>query len=278
MGWTSEPRRSSIRSQGNGPCSLGTLPAAEPEIAAMRIHLFVPCFVDHFAPRVAWATARVLQKLGHEIVVPETQTCCGQAGWNSGYHEESRHVAHQYLYSFAAAEAVVSPSGSCVAFVRKEYPKLFADSNCAEEARELSKRSWELSEFLVDVLGVEDLGARYPGTATLHDGCHGLRELGLGSQARRLLSQVEGLQLVESERADLCCGFGGSFSVKLPELSISMADAKLDDLERTGAKLFISTEPTCLAQLEGRAKYRGSSLLALHLAEVLDPSPGSEST
>ncbi len=242
----------------------------------MRVHLFVPCFVDHFAPRIAWATVRILQELGHEVVVPDTQTCCGQAGWNSGYHEESRKVAHQYLYSFSAAEAVVSPSGSCIAFVRKEYPELFAGTGCESEARELSRRSWELSEFLVDELGVDELGAVFEGTATIHDGCHGLRELGLGAQARRLLSKVEGLLLLESPREDLCCGFGGSFAVKLPELSISMADAKLDSLEASGADLFISTEPTCLAQLDGRARRRGSRLRALHLAEVLDPAPGSE--
>lgn len=242
----------------------------------MRIHLFVPCFVDHFAPRVAWATARILENLGHQVVVPETQTCCGQSGWNSGYQEESRQVAHQFVYSFAAAEAVVSPSGSCIAFVRKEYPGLFKDTSCAAEALELSKRSWELSEFLVDVLGVEDLHASYAGTATLHDGCHGLRELGLGGQARRLLSKVDGLSLVESARPELCCGFGGSFAVKLPELSISMADAKLRAIEESGANLFISTEPTCMAQLEGRARHTGSKLRALHLAEVLDPAPGAE--
>jgi len=243
----------------------------------MRIHLFVPCFVDHFAPRVAWATARILQNLGHEVVVPETQTCCGQAGWNSGYHEESVQVAHQFLYSFAAAEAVVSPSGSCIAFVRKEYPQLFEDTSCETEAVELSNRSWELSQFLVDVLGVDDLGARYEGTATLHDGCHGLRELGLGPQARRLLDKVEGLRLVEGERNDLCCGFGGSFAVKLPELSIAMADTKLQAIEASGAELLISTEPTCLAQLEGRARREGSPLRAMHLAEILDPAPGAES-
>ena len=242
----------------------------------MRIHLFVPCFVDHFAPQIAWATARILQRLGHSVVVPETQTCCGQAGWNSGYNEESVSVAHQFLYSFANAETVVSPSGSCTAFVRKEYPHLFAGTNCEGEATELAARSWELSQFLVDVLGVEELGARYPGTATLHDGCHGLRELGLGGQARKLLAKVEGLRLVESDRNELCCGFGGSFAVKLPELSIAMADAKLAAVKDSGAELLISTEPTCLAQLEGRARRQGSKLRTMHLAEILDPSPGAE--
>ncbi len=236
----------------------------------MRIHLFVPCFVDHFAPGVAWASARILQRLGHEVVVPESQTCCGQAGYNSGFHEESVEVATQWVRSFTQADAVVGSSGSCVAFVRNMYPQLFENTPYAEEARRLSERTWELSSFLVDVLGVDELGARYPVRATFHDGCHGLRQLGLGKQARRLLAKVEGLELVEMGRPDLCCGFGGSFSVKLPELSVSMADAKLEEVLATGAEVVIATEPTCLTQIVGRAHKRGLPLRAMHLAEVLD--------
>jgi L-lactate dehydrogenase complex protein LldE len=236
----------------------------------MRIHLFVPCFVDHFAPEVAWASARILQRLGHEVIVPETQTCCGQPGFNSGYLEESVDVAKQWLGSFAEAEAVVGSSGSCVAFVREKFPVFFENTPHEVEANELANRTWELSSFLVDVLGVEDVGARLDGKATFHDGCHGMRDLGLGTQARRLLSKVEGLELVEMNRTDLCCGFGGSFSVKLPELSVSMADAKLREIQATGTELLISTEPTCLSQLITRAKRRGLKLRSIHLANVLD--------
>jgi len=236
----------------------------------MRIHLFVPCFVDHFSPEVAWACARILQRLGHEVIVPETQTCCGQPGYNSGYLEESVEVARQWLSSFAEAEAVVGSSGSCVAFVRSKFPGFFADPPLQVEAVELASRTWELSSFLVDVLGVDDLGARYEGKATFHDGCHGLRELGLGKQARQLLAKVDGLELVEMNRNDLCCGFGGSFSVKLPELSVAMADAKLREIEATGANLLISTEPMCLSQLITRAKRRGLGIRSVHLANVLD--------
>lgn len=241
----------------------------------LRIHLFVPCYVDHFAPHVAWSTARILQRLGHEVVVPESQTCCGQPAANSGYHEESVEVATQWIRSFTQADAVVGSSGSCVAFIRNEYPALFEGTPYAEEARRLAERTHELSSFLVDVLEVEDLGARFPGRATFHDGCHGLRQLGLGAQARRLLSRVEGLELVEMERADLCCGFGGSFAVKLPELSVSMTDAKLEEVRSAGTELIISTEPTCLAQILGRARMRRLPLRGLHLAEVLDHVPES---
>jgi len=243
----------------------------------VRIHLFVPCYVDHFAPEVAWASARILQRLGHEVVVPESQTCCGQAGYNSGYREESIDVATQWLRSFSGADAIVGTSGSCIAFIRNEYPEFFEGTPYAEQARAISSRTWELSAFLVDVLQVEDLGAVYPGRATFHDGCHGLRQLNLGTQARRLLSKVRGLELVEMDRPDLCCGFGGSFSIKLPELSVAMADEKLKKVQATGAELVISTEPTCLTQIVGRARRRGIPLRAMHLAEVLDQVDGEPS-
>ena len=239
--------------------------------SAMRVHLFVPCFIDQIAPEVAWSTVRILEHIGCEVVVPCDQTCCGQPGFNSGFREEGLDVAHRWLMSFCDAETVVSPSGSCIALLREHYPLLFEDTPCESEAKAISERCFELSEFLVDVMAVDELGARLNARAAYHDGCHGLREIGLGRQARRLLSRVEGLEMVELDRADLCCGFGGSFAVKMPELSVAMADQKLETIQASGVDLLISGESTCLMHLSGRMERRVQSVPVLHLAQVLDP-------
>ncbi len=240
----------------------------------MRIHLFVPCFVDQLAPEVAWSTVRVLERLGHAVVVPRGQTCCGQPAFNSGFCDQGRAVGRAWLRAFADAETVVVPSGSCAGLVRRHYPAFFADQPQAASAADLAARTFELSELLVDVLRVEDVGARCEAVACLHDGCHGLRELGIHDQPRRLLANVSGLQLVELPRADLCCGFGGTFAVKLPELSVAMADAKLETIRGAQADLLISGEVMCLTHLDARVRWRGDGLdrghlRVLHLAQVL---------
>jgi L-lactate dehydrogenase complex protein LldE len=254
----------------------------------MRIHLFVPCFVDQLAPEVAWATVHVLERLGHQVVVPDAPVCCGQPAFNSGFPTEGRRVARAWVRAFAGAECVVAPSGSCVGQIRGHYAHLFEGSPEAADARALAERTHELSELLVDVLRVDDVGARFDGVVCYHDGCHGLRELGVRAQPRRLLARVRGLQLVELERTDLCCGFGGSFAVKLPELSVAMADAKLATVEQAiaagGARWLVSGETMCLTHLESR--FRAASALpgaaalrALHLAQVLasDGTPAPRS-
>lgn len=243
----------------------------------MRIHLFVPCFVDQLAPEVAWATVRVLERLGHQVVVPPAPVCCGQPAFNSGFPEEGRRVARAWVRAFAQAERVVAPSGSCVGQVRRHYAHLFEGSPEAADARALAERTHELSELLIDVLHVEDVGARFDGKVCYHDGCHGLRELGIREQPRRLLARVRGVQLVELERTDLCCGFGGAFAVKLPELSVAMADAKLLTVEQAvagGARWLVSGETMCLTHLDSRRRALSASAPAaalgvLHLAQVL---------
>lgn len=235
----------------------------------MRVSLFIPCFVDQLAPRVGLAAAEVLRRLGHEVEFREAQTCCGQPSYNSGHWDVARDAALRALDVFRGAEAVVGPSASCVAMMRRFYPDVLAGHPRLAEARELGARTHEFGEFLVRRLGVTDVGARMEGVATYHDGCHGLRELGLRAEARTLLGAVRGLRLVESEEAETCCGFGGLFSVKFPMISTAMAQVKCDALVRSGADFVVSSDPSCLLQIGGYLTRQGKAVRTLHLAEVL---------
>ncbi len=234
----------------------------------MRVALFVPCFVNLLSPEVGLRTARLLERLGHEVVAPAGQTCCGQPALNSGRLSEARLVASRQLdvLARAEAEAVVAPSGSCVAAItRLARHHLGLD-------HPLMARTYELSSFLVDVLGVEDVGARFDGKVAWHDGCHALRLLGVREAPRRLLDRVRGLELVELDPAEECCGFGGTFSVKLPEVSVGMGTRKALAIEATGADVVASAEPSCLLQIEGVLKRRGSRVRAVHLVDLLEGS------
>ena len=235
----------------------------------MRVSLFIPCFVDQLVPRVGLAAARVLRGLGHEVEFREAQTCCGQPSYNAGHWDQARSAALRALDVFAGAEAVVGPSASCVAMMRRFYPDVLAGHPRLEEARALGARTFEFGEFLVRRLGVTDVGARLDGVAAIHDGCHGLRELGLRPEARALLGAVRGLRLVEAEEADTCCGFGGLFAVKFPMISTAMAQVKCDALVRSGADLVVSSDPSCLLQIGGYLTRQGKAIRTLHLAEVL---------
>ncbi len=235
----------------------------------MRVSLFVPCFVDAFYPEAALAAARVLERLGHEVVFHEKQTCCGQPPFNTGMWNEARVIARRHLRVFEDTEAIVSVSGSCGAMMKVFYPQLFAGDRDEELAREISAKTHEFSDFLVNVLGVTDVGASFPGRATYHDGCHSLRELGLKRPPRVLLSHVKGLELIEMGEAETCCGFGGMFSVKFPMISTAMGEVKCDSIIETGAEWVISSDSSCLMQIEGVLKRTGRPRRCLHLAEVL---------
>jgi L-lactate dehydrogenase complex protein LldE len=239
-----------------------------------RVALFATCLVDLVSPEVAEASAALLRAAGLEVDVPEAPTCCGQPWWTSGFPEEARRVARGALEAFEAAPAVVVPSGSCAAMVRASYPRLFAGTQDEAPARDLAARAHELSAFLVDVLGADGPGGRFEARVAYHDGCHGLRELGLGRQARRLLAGVEGLELVEIEPPVACCGFGGTFSLRLPELAEAMADDELARVEAAGAEVVAAADPGCLLHLGGRASRRGSRLRFLHLAVLLARARG----
>ena len=235
----------------------------------MRIHLFIPCFVDQLMPDVGVAMVRVLEKLGHTLVYPERQTCCGQPPFNSGFSDEAREVAAHQLTCFEKAEVVVGPSGSCVAMMKVFYPQLFAGTPQEAAAQALADKTYEFSQFLVDRLGVTDVGATFQGKVTIHDGCHGLRELRIKRQPRELLRHVRGLELVEMGEAETCCGFGGAFAVKMPQLSTAMVEVKARSILATGAQAVVSCDPSCLMQIGGYLKRQGHAIRCLHVAEVL---------
>ena len=230
----------------------------------MRVALFIPCFVDLLAPRVGVATARLLAHLGHEVVYPSDQTCCGQPALNAGRVEDAACLARRLcdVLEAAAPDVVVAPSGSCVAALRIEGPaRLGLD-------HEVLGRLRELSEFLVEHDTI-DLDACFPARVTWHDGCHALRELGVGDGPRALLGAVEALELVELPNAQECCGFGGTFAVKAPAVSAGMGTRKVEAIEATGADFVASTEPSCLLQIDGLLRRRRTRIHTVHLAEIL---------
>jgi len=235
----------------------------------VRVSLFVPCFVDQLTPQVGLAAVKVLERLGHTVEFRAEQTCCGQPSFNSGQWEIAHRGALRTLEVFRGAEVVVGPSGSCVAMIRKFYPELLKDTPQAAEAAELAARTYEFAEFLVRKLGVTDVGATFARKVTYHDGCHALRELRLKDEPRQLLRAVRGLELIETEEAESCCGFGGLFSAKFPMISTAMAQVKGGALARSGADFVVSSDPSCLLQLGGWLSREGKPILPLHLAEIL---------
>jgi L-lactate dehydrogenase complex protein LldE len=235
-----------------------------------RVSLFVTCIVDQLFPKVGIAMADVLERAGWKVDFPDAQTCCGQPAFNSGYREEARTVARHFLDVFRDAEYVVIPSGSCTAMIGHHYAELFQkEPAMLERVHTLEPRVWEFSRFLLEVAGVEDVGARFEDVVTYHDSCHALRELGIKEGPRRLLRQVRGLELREMAPAEECCGFGGTFAVKFAELSGAMARTKLEAIERTGAGTVVSIDSSCLMQIQGALSRAGSPVRTLHLAEVL---------
>lgn len=212
---------------------------------------------------------RVLERLGHEVDYPAGQTCCGQPPFNSGYWDQAKGAARHMLKIFEKSEVVVSASGSCGAMLKVFYPELFAGEPEEEACRQFSPKIHEFSSFLVNVLGVTNVGAKFVGRATFHDGCHGLRELGIKKEPRALLAEVEGLELLEMKEAETCCGFGGTFSVKYPEISTAMGEVKCASILETGADYVISNDSSCLMQIGGMLEKTKKKVRCLHLAEVL---------
>ncbi len=235
----------------------------------MKVALLVPCFVDVLCPGAAIGMVTVLERLGHTVECPESPACCGQPAFNAGCWEEARAVTGDALSRLSAYEAVVVGSGSCAAMMKVFSQDLFADDERLAAARDLSERTWEFSDFLVSRLGVEDVGARFAARVTIHDGCHGLRELGLKRPIRALLGRVKDLELVEMAETETCCGFGGSFSVKFPMISTAMGEAKCASARATGAEYIVSNDSSCLVHLEGLLSRQGERPKTLHLAEVL---------
>lgn len=235
----------------------------------MNVQLFIPCFVDQLYPATAFNMVKVLEKLGCTVTYNSNQTCCGQPAFNAGFQDECKDVATKFLNDFSGNEYIVAPSASCSGFVRNYYGKLFDNSSVHNEVKGISKRLYEFSEFLTDVLKVENVGARLEGKATYHDSCAALRECNIKEGPRKLLQNVQGLELVEMNDVETCCGFGGTFAVKFEPISIAMADQKVNNALATGAQYMISTDLSCLMHLDGYIKEKGHSLRTLHLADVL---------
>jgi L-lactate dehydrogenase complex protein LldE len=240
------------------------------------ITLFIPCFVDQLLPQVGVDMITVLRRIGYEVDFPDEQTCCGQPAFNSGFWNEARLVAERFVRVFAQAETVICPSGSCTAMVRCFYPELLASSPLREDALALEKRVFEFSEFLVEVAKVTDVGSRFPHKVTYHDSCHLLRELHIKEQPRQLLRQVKGLELVELNHSEECCGFGGVFSVKFPEISGAMGEVKANHVEATGAEFVTACDPSCLLHIDGVLRRRQARARTIHLAGILAAQEGAE--
>ncbi|MFK8911296.1 (Fe-S)-binding protein [Streptomyces sp. YS-3] len=242
----------------------------------MRVALFVTCVNDAVYPATGIATVRLLERLGVEVDFPPGQTCCGQAQFNTGYRRETEPLVRRMGAVFEGYDHVVTPSGSCAAMIRDNYPRLARRAAAEGRGTELGAiaeslvpRVYELSEFLVDVLGVTDVGAYFPYTVTYHPSCHGLRMLGLGDRPRRLLEAVKGLELRELPGAEECCGFGGTFALKNPDVSTAMGTDKADSALTTGAEVLCGADSSCLMHLDGILRRRGDPLRAVHLAEIL---------
>ena len=238
----------------------------------MKVSLFVTCLVDQLWTSIGVSSVEVLRRVGCEVEFDRRQTCCAQPAFNTGYLKEAREVAQRFIriYEESDAESIVSPSGSCTAMVR-HYPQLFADDpEWLPRAQSIASRTHELSSFLIRVLKVEDVGASWNGKLTWHDACHGLRDLNLKQEPRTLIRNVRGAEFVELENADACCGFGGTFSVKYPEISVAILDQKIDAIERAGVRTVVSGDASCLMQISGRLSRKGSSVRVMHLAELLN--------
>jgi L-lactate dehydrogenase complex protein LldE len=235
-----------------------------------RVSLFITCVIDQLFPSVGIAMVDVLERAGCTVDFPEDQTCCGQPAFNSGYREEARTVARHFLKVFAGAEYIVVPSGSCTSMVSHHFADCFQDFPTElAAAHAMAPKVYEFSTFLTNVLKVEDVGARFEGVVTYHDSCHALRELKIKDGPRRLLGNVKGLELREMDIAQECCGFGGTFAVKFPEVSGGMARTKIESIKRTGAKTVVSIDSSCLMQLRGALSRAGLPIETMHLAEIL---------
>ncbi len=235
-----------------------------------RVALFVTCLVDLFRPAVGFAAVKLLEDAGCTVVVPPLQVCCGQPAYNSGDRPSTRAIAAQVIEAFEGFDAVVVPSGSCGGMLAHHYPGLFEDDPAMKaRAEDLARRSHELTSFLVDVLGVKTVTARYDGTVTYHDSCSGLRELGVKQQPRRLLESVHGLSLREMKTPEVCCGFGGTFCVKYPEISNAMVGEKSADIVATEADTLLAGDLGCLMNMAGKLQREGRRVRVRHVAEVL---------
>jgi L-lactate dehydrogenase complex protein LldE len=238
-------------------------------VCRLKVSLFITCLSDAIYPKVGEAMARLLARYGVELEFPKVQTCCGQPSYNSGYWDETRAAAKTILKAFNNSDFVVAPSGSCTYMIH-HYPELFKDEpEWLESARRLEQKTYEFTQFMVQVLGVTDVGASFPHTVTYHPSCHGTRLLGVKEEPMKLLGSVKGLQLVPLPFAEDCCGFGGTFAVKMPDISGAMVTEKVDHIRETEAEVLVGLDMACLMNIAGNLRYRKEPVRVMHLAELL---------
>ncbi len=234
-----------------------------------EVGIFIPCFIDQVYPQTGISMVEVLEKAGVKVHYNPNQTCCGQMAFNGGYWEEARCVAEKFIRDFMDYPLVVGPSASCIGMVKNYYPGMFDNSAMHNPNRQLGRKIFEFTDFLVNHLKMEDFGAIFPAKATIHDSCSALREYGLTDEPRRLLSHVKGLEIVEMDHRDECCGFGGTFSVKHESIATAMAEKKIANILNTGAEYVISTEASCLMHLQSYISRNNLNIKVLHIADVL---------
>lgn len=235
----------------------------------MDIQLFIPCFMDQLYPETAFNTVKILEKAGCRVNYNENQTCCGQPAFNAGYHEEAQSVCTKFLSDFQGDMPIITPSASCAGFIRNYYDQLFEKSTKRKELKASTEKVFELTDFLVNRLGIKDLGATFAAKVTYHDSCAGLREYKLKNEPRTLLSHVRGLELMEMTDTGTCCGFGGTFAVKFESISVAMGDQKCRNASETGADYLVSTDMSCLMHIQGVMNGNGQEMKCLHIADIL---------
>lgn len=235
----------------------------------MTIDIFIPCFIDQFYPETGFNMIRILKKLGHEVHYNPNQTCCGQMSFNSGFWEEAKAIGEKFIKDFPNNRPVVGPTASCTGYVKNYYPELFHNTSLHIEYKQLQKNIFEFTDFVVNELGVTDIGASFPHTVTYHDSCAALREYGLKDEARQLLAKVKGLQLIEMEEREVCCGFGGTFAVKNEPISAAMAEQKVENALKTGAEYIVSTDSSCLMHQQGYISKNKLPIKTMHVIDVL---------
>jgi len=236
------------------------------------VTLFVQCLVDSLYPEVGTAMVSLFEKMEIPFDIPLAQTCCGQPAFNSGYRKEATVAAKRFIEIFESSHVIVCPSGSCVDMVKHQYPGLFENgSSWQKRALDISGKIFELTEYLVDVLGLEDVGARFEGKVTYHESCHLSRNLGIKDQPRRLIAHVQDCQLIEMEHADKCCGFGGTFAVKFPDISTAILEEKIDHIIQAGVDAVVGCDISCLMNIQGMLSRKNSSIKTLHIAQLLAP-------
>ena len=235
----------------------------------MIVDLFIPCFIDQVYPDTALNMVKILEKVGCGVNYNPEQTCCGQPAFNAGYRDECKEVGEKFIREFQNDRYIVTPSASCSGFVKNYYPEMFHNSVLHNEYKQIQKNMFEISDFLVNILKITDLGAKLEGVATYHDSCAALREYGIKREPRVLLEKVRGLELREMEDTETCCGFGGSFSVKFEPIAVGMGEQKVNNALKTGADYIISTDVSCLMHMDGYAKKQGKNVKMMHLVDVL---------